>query len=97
MKLTEIHIKKAKDRFVARDAKLRALLESLTEDEADALRLTLEEYRLSEIDRAFTAAAAIHDRHGANLMIDLAADNDEERRAMYATYRLQMKEILEGW
>lgn len=83
-KLTEEQLAKARKRFL--DAKENAdaarQVASLTETQADALGIPLDEYRRIETDRFIRAKAASMGEDSADVFFSLASDTAEEFAAL---------------
>ncbi|WDD97553.1 DUF6388 family protein [Thalassomonas actiniarum] len=79
----EQRIKVAKERFLSEHPELQHKLLSLSTTDADNLALSLDEYRDIKLNQEFNHHAKVHGINASDLVIDLCAESEQEKQAMY--------------
>lgn len=79
----EQRIKVAKERFLSENPALQNKLSTLTNDAAEHLALTLKDYRDLKLNQEFNNHAKSCGIPASDLVINLCAENKEEKAAMY--------------
>lgn len=83
-------------RFLERNPDIKRRIDSLTEQEADILGLSLDDLRINCTHQELAKVAASEDVDGHEFFLSFVANSDEEYAAMVSANRAAIKALLLG-